>query len=85
MEKEDTERRLGYELDEEEKAHIRELFLEDIVPKLLKHHARLGNLSCEFAGDKYRKWMLQFESKGSGFEIVDFEYDEEGDGIELDL
>ena len=85
MDKKDTKNRSVYELDEEDKARIGDVFLEDIVPKLLKHHARLGNLSCEFAGVKYKNWMLRFKSKDSGFEIVDFEYDEEGDSIDLDL
>ena len=29
--------------------------------------------------------MIQFRSVGSFFEIVDFEYDEEGEGLDLDL
>ena len=73
------------ELDEEDKAHIADVFLVKIVPKLRKHDARLGNLSCGFAGERYRHWTLQFKSVRSGFEIVEFTYDEEGDNIDLDL
>ena len=73
------------ELDDEDKAHITDIFFEVMVPKLTKCHARLGILSCEFAGEKYKNWCLQFKSVGSGFDIVEFEYDEEGDSIDLDL
>ena len=42
-------------------------------------------LNCEFAGEQYRNWNIRFKSVGSGFDIVEFEYDEEGCGIDLDL
>jgi hypothetical protein len=73
------------ELTEEEKAEIQEIFFETIVPKLNKLGARLGTISCEFAGPQYAKWMIQFRSRGEAFEIVEFEYDETGAGIDLDL
>lgn len=85
MKKGQDQIKLVYELDEEDMAHIREIFHEDMVPKLIKYDARLGNLSCEFAGEQYKNWILQFQSAGSGFEIVEFEYDEEGDVLDLDL
>ena len=73
------------ELGDEEKDHIRTVFFEDIAPKLMKLHARTGTISCEFAGNQYRKWTIHFNSRGSGFEIVGFEYDEDAEGIDLDL
>ena len=72
-------------LTEEDKSEIQELFHEVIVPKLKKLDARLGTISCEFAGPRYAKWMIQFRSRGEEFEIVDFEYEEMGAGIDLDL
>ena len=56
-----------------------------IVPKLAKLQARTGILSCQFAGDRYRNWTIQFKETGSGFEILDFEYDEDAEGMDLDL
>jgi len=73
------------ELTQEEKSEIQEIFYEAIVPKLKKLDARLGTISCEFAGPQYVKWMIQFRSRGESFDIVDFEYDEKGAGIDLDL
>ena len=73
------------ELTDDDREHIRKLFDDEVVPKLTKFGARTGNLSCEFAGKEYRNWMIQFISVGSDFEIVEFEYDEEGEGIDLDL
>jgi len=73
------------ELTDEEKIEIQEIFSVEIVPKLKKLDARLGTISCEFAGPQYTNWMIQFRSRGEDFEIVDFEYDEEGAGIDLDL
>ena len=70
MEREEKKDTDAYELDEEERALIGEVFHEEIVPKLQKLGARLGNLSCEFAGERYTNWILQFRSKGSDFEIV---------------
>jgi hypothetical protein len=72
-------------LSDEEKSEIQELFIEAIVPKLKKLDARLGTISCEFAGPQYANWMIQFRSRGDEFEIVDFEYDEKGAGIDLDV
>jgi len=73
------------ELDETNKAHIADLFFQEIVPKLRRLDARLGTLNCEFAGEKYKHWNIRFRSKGSYFDIVEFEYDQEGAGIDLDL
>jgi hypothetical protein len=44
----------------------------------------LGTLSCEFAGEQYKHWTLRFRSVGSDFEIVEFEYDEDADNLDLD-
>ena len=85
MKKEEDHFKLVDELDDDDKAYISDVFFEHIVPKLIKCDARLGNLSCEFAGEKYKNWMIQFQSKGSGFDIVEFEYDEDGESIDLDL
>jgi hypothetical protein len=76
---------LNKELTDEEKSEIQQLFSDQIVPKLKKLDARLGTISCEFAGPRYVKWMIQFRSRGEEFEIVDFEYEEMGAGIDLDL
>jgi len=73
------------ELSDEEKQHLSEIFSEEVVPKLIRLHARTGMVSCEFAGSEYRSWQIRFRSSGSGFDIVDFEYDEEGTGLDLDL
>jgi hypothetical protein len=76
---------LRHKLTDEEKTEIQQIFSEVIVPKLRKLDARLGTISCEFAGPQYSKWMIQFRSRGEEFEIVDFEWDEQGSGIDLDL
>jgi len=73
------------ELTDDEKTEIREIFFEAIVPKLRKLDARMGMISCEFAGPRYANWMIQFRSRGEAFDIVDFEYDEEAAGIDLDV
>lgn len=73
------------ELSDEEKGDIRTLFFEQVVPKLKNLHARQGTMSCEFAGAVYKNWTIIFRSSGSDFEIVDFEYDEDAVGIDLDL
>ena len=73
------------ELDDEEKGHLRELFFQEVVPKLSRLHARNGIVSCEFGGPEYRKWQIRFSSRGSDFEIEEFEYDEEGESMDLDL
>ena len=73
------------ELDDETQGHIRKIFQDEVVPKLQRLDARLGMLSCSFAGEKYRNWVIQFKSVRSDFEIVDFEYDEDADDMDLDL
>lgn len=73
------------ELDDGDKDHIRAVFDEEIVPKLVRHNARLGTLSCAFAGKEYEYWTIEFRSIGDDFEIVSFEYDEEADSLDLDL
>ena len=73
------------DLDEDEKINIGELFHDEIVPKLVKLGARLGTINCSFAGDKYQKWNIRFKSIGSDFIISDFEFDEDGTSIDLDL
>ena len=72
-------------LTDEDKSEIQEVFFDKILPKLKKLDARLGTISCDFAGPQYANWMIQFRSRGEEFEIVDFEYDEMGAGIDLDL
>jgi hypothetical protein len=74
-----------HELDDEEKLHITEKFFMEITPKLERLGARLGTLNCEFAGAHYKNWNIQFRSRGSNFDIVDFFYDEDSAGIDLDL
>jgi hypothetical protein len=73
------------ELSDEERDHLRELFFLEVAPKLVRLQARTGMVSCEFGGEEYRKWQIRFQSRGSGFEIVDFEYEEDGAGLDLDL
>ena len=63
------------ELSDEERIEISEIFHEDIVPKLLMMHARNGTISCEFAGEAYKNWLIEFRSNRSGLEIIGFEYD----------
>jgi len=63
------------DLSDDDRIRISEIFQEDIVPKLLMMHARNGNINCEFAGKKYKSWVIQFKSSRSGLEIVAFEYD----------
>ncbi len=71
------------ELDDDDKIHINEIFQEDVVPRLMKMDARIGNINCEFAGEKYENWVIEFRSTRAGFEIVGFEYDEASRSIEL--
>ena len=71
------------ELDDDDKAHIADVFDEDVVPRLMIMHARNGNINCEFAGEQYKTWVIEFRSTRSGFEIVDFEYDEDSRSFEL--
>ena len=79
------QKELQQELTDEDQEHIREVFSEEVVPKLMTLNARLGNINCGFAGERYQNWMIQFRSARDDFEIVAFEYDEDGGGIDLDL
>jgi len=72
------------ELSDEEMAMIRDLFHEQIVPKLKRLDARLGNIDCSFAGEEYKNWVIGFRSLGSEFEITEIEYDPEADVFDLD-
>ena len=72
-------------LDEDEKIYLSEIFQEKIIPKLVRLGARIGTINCGFAGDEYQKWNIRFRSIGSDFIISDFEFDEEGVSIDLDL
>ena len=74
-----------HELDDNDRVYITEIFVEEIIPKLRRLDARLGTLNCNFAGKQYQNWNIQFRSVGSDFEIVEFEYDEEGVGVDLDI
>ncbi len=73
-----------YELDDDDRIRITDIFFEEVVAKLKKMDARIGTLNCEFAGEKYSNWNILFKSTGSDFEIIDFEYDEESCGFSLD-
>jgi hypothetical protein len=73
------------ELDEDDLDLIRHVFEEKVVPKLRRHHARNGTLGCEFAGREYSGWLVRFRSAGDGFEITGYEYDRNGDEVDLDL
>ncbi len=73
------------ELTDEELTRIRELFFTEIEPKLKSIDAKLGNINCSFAGEKYHNWVLEFRSEGDGFDIVNIEYDPEADTIDIDL
>lgn len=84
MNQKEAQTHLKYELEDEDKAFISEIFFEEIVKKLKKMDARIGTLNCDFAGDQYKNWNIHFKSKGPGFEIVDFEYDEDSYGFSLD-
>jgi hypothetical protein len=72
-----------YHLTEDDRMHILQVFDEDIVPRLLRMDAKIGNLNCEFAGERYGNWVIEFKTNRSGFEIVDFEYDEHSRAIHL--
>ena len=62
------------ELDDDDRIRIQEAFERDMVPRLKKLHARVGTLNCVFAGDEYGSWNIRFNSTGSDFDIIDFEY-----------
>jgi hypothetical protein len=72
-------------LNDNDLAHIMEMFHEVLTPKLVRLHARMGTISCEFAGEQFRHWVIQFRSAGSGFEIEEIEYDEDAVGMDFDL
>ncbi|HEJ84196.1 MAG TPA: hypothetical protein ENO25_06465 [Desulfobacteraceae bacterium] len=74
---------LGPELDDDDRIRISEIFQEDIVPRLMMMDARIGNINCDFAGENYKNWVLEFRSARSGLEIVNFEYDEESRSFSL--
>jgi hypothetical protein len=76
---------LNPELSDEDKDHIRAIFSEEMVPRLTKLQARTGALGCEFADPRYKNWTLHFRSRGRDFDIIDFEYDEDADSIDLNL
>ena len=71
------------ELDDDDKMHITEIFHEDVEQRLMRMNARAGNINCEFAGEQYRNWVIEFKSTRYGFEIVNFEYDENSRSFEL--
>ncbi|MBW1730470.1 MAG: hypothetical protein JRH08_02895 [Deltaproteobacteria bacterium] len=73
------------ELDEEEKAFISDVFFEKMAPKLKKLNARIGAIPCDFAGNKYKNWLIHFRSSGNGFEVVDFEYDPDARPIDYPI
>lgn len=75
---------IQHELDDYDRMHITDIFFEVVVAKLRKIDARIGTLNCDFAGERYSNWNIHFKSKGSGFEIVDFEYDIDSRGFSLD-
>ena len=70
-------------LDDDDKIHITDVFDEDVVPRLMIMQARAGNINCDFAGAQYKNWVIEFRSNRFGFEIVDFEYDENSRSFEL--
>ena len=74
-----------HELSDDDQAHIRTLFHEKVEPKLMKLGARLGTLNCEFAGEQFKNWTVRFRSVGNDLEIVEFEYDEDGAELDLDV
>ena len=80
-----TETEALLELGDDDKEFIQAIFYEAIVPKLDKLHARLGTLNCDFAGKQFRNWCISFRAKGYGYDVVSFEFDEDGTGIDLDL
>jgi len=85
MKRDEDQTNPSHELSEEDQEYIRTIFHKDVVPKLVRLDARIGTLSCEFAGEQYKNWTVQFQSVGDDFEIVEFEYDEAGASLDLDL
>ncbi|MCF8082008.1 MAG: hypothetical protein K9M96_02870 [Deltaproteobacteria bacterium] len=73
----------NHELSDADRMHIAAVFHEEIAPRLTFMAARNGNLNCAFAGPEYENWVVEFRSVASGFEIVEFEYDEESRLVNL--
>ena len=73
------------ELSDDERAQIADIFFEEIVPKLLKMHARIGTVSCDFAGKAYENWIIHFRETRSSFDILEFEYDKDARSLNMDL
>ena len=84
MEKENIGNIPKTDIDDEDKSLIREIFFNEITPKLMRMQARIGALNCDFAGEQYRNWNILFKATGSGFQIIDFEYDEDSRSFSLD-
>ena len=83
MNKKEIQNHLKDALHEDDKLHITEVFHDDVEPRLMRMNARAGNINCEFAGEQYKNWVIEFKSTRYGFEIVDFEYDENSRSFEL--
>ena len=73
------------QLSEDEQAHLQAVFHEEVAPRLARLDARIGTISCAFAGEPFRNWNVVFRALASGFEILEFEYDEAGADLDLDL
>ena len=71
------------DLTEDDKVKIMAAFSEEVVPKLKKLNARIGALSCAFAGPQYTNWLVHFREIRSDFEITEFEYDEDSRDMDL--
>lgn len=76
---------MRHALTDEDRDYLTEVFYREVAPKLIRLHARTGIVGCEFAGPQYEGWQIHFKSRGNDFEVVEFEYDEQGCGIDLDL
>jgi len=72
-----------YQLTEDDRFNIMQIFSEEIIPKLRRMHAKIGTLNCDFAGDQYSHWNLLFESRRNDFVIVGFEYDADSNCFDL--
>ncbi|MGD8388681.1 MAG: hypothetical protein PVG49_16160 [Desulfobacteraceae bacterium] len=55
------------------------------MPKLKLYQARIGSLGCGFAGEAYARWVVHFRPSGDDYEITELEYDEDGNGLDLDF
>jgi hypothetical protein len=71
------------ELSLKDETLLMEVFYEKVVPKLQKLQARNGIINCRFIGEHFRHWNIVFKTMGSEFKIVDFEFDENADGMSL--